>query len=118
MTPPELEEGDVRIQVPLLSAHVCTQRIDLLKMTLSLSSLTDQEKYNDVIASVKTWHDLDIMSFITIRAERAHGEPMSDKNKAVPDAGEGNRNKKRAGIDNVGCVSCVVGIHVNIYVKA
>ena len=87
-------------------------------MTLSLSSLTDQEKYNDVIASVKNWHDLDIMSFITILAERTHGEPRSDENKAVPDAGEGNRNKKRPGIDNVGCVSCVLGIHVNIYVKA
>ena len=86
MTPPELEEGDVRIQVPLPSADVCTQRIELLKMILSLSSITDQEKHNDVIASVQNWHDLDIHAFVNILAERTHGEPRSHENKAVRDA--------------------------------
>ena len=89
MSANELPEHDLRIQVPLPSADVCTQRIELSQMILSLSSITDQEKYSDVIASVQKWHDLDIMSFVTILAERTHGEPMSDENKAVQDAGEG-----------------------------
>ena len=87
-------------------------------MTLNLSSLTDQQKYNDVAASVKNRADLDIMSYITILHDRRHGEPSSDEDTAAPDAGEGHPNKKRPDFASVGCVSCVLGIHVNIYVKA
>ena len=58
------------------------------------------------------------MSYITILHDRRHGEPSSDEDTAAPDAGEGHRNKKRPDFANVGCVSCVLGIHVNIYVKA
>ena len=59
---------------------------ELLKMILSLSSITDQEKYNDVIASVQNWHDLYIHAFVNILAERTHGEPRSHENKSVRDA--------------------------------
>ena len=86
MSADELPEHDLRIQVPLPSADVCTQRIELLKMILSLSSITDQEKYNDVIASVQNYHDSYIHAFVNILAERTHGEPRSHENKAVQDA--------------------------------
>ena len=115
LTPPEMaEERTTRVQAPLPSPRLCTQRIELLKMTLNLSSLTDQQKYNDVVASVKNWADLDIMFYITILHDRRHGEPSSDEDTAAPDAGEGHPNKKRPDSAIVGCVSCVLGIHVNI----
>ena len=71
---------------PPPSADVCAQRAEQLKMILSLSSITDQEKYIDVIASVQNWHDLYIHAFVNILAERTHGEPRSHQNKAVRDA--------------------------------
>ena len=77
MSADELPEPDLRMQVPPPSADVCAQRVELLKMILNLSSITDQEKYNDVIASVQNWHDLDIHAFVNILAERTHGEPRS-----------------------------------------
>ena len=83
-------------------------------MTLSLSTLTDVQKYNDVVASVKNWADLDIMSYITIIHDRYGPMPSSDEDLDAPDAGQGHRNKKRPDFANVGCVSCVLGIHVNI----
>ena len=67
-----------------------------------------------MVASVKNWADLDIMSYITIIDERYGPMPSSDEATAAPDAGEGHRNKKRPDFANVGCVSCVLGIHVNI----
>ncbi len=119
LTPPEMaEERTTRLAVPLPSPRLCTQRIELLKMTLNLSTLTDEQKYNDVVASVKNWADLDIMSYITIIHDRYGPMPSSDEETPAPDAGEGPRNKKRLASANDACVSCVLGIHVNIYVKA
>ena len=107
LTPPEMaEENTMRVQAPLPSPRLCTQRIELLKMTLNFSSLTDQQKYNDVVASVKNWADLDIMFYITIHRDRRHGEPSSDEDTA-PDAGEGHPNKKRPDFAILGCVGCV-----------
>ena len=83
-------------------------------MTLSLSTLTDSQKYNDVVASVKNWADLDIMSYIEIIHDRYRPMPSADEETPLIDAGEGPRNKKRPDFANVGCVSCVLRIHVNI----
>ena len=83
-------------------------------MTLSLSTLTDSQKYNDVVASVKNWADLDIMSYIEIIHDRYAPVPSPDEETPPQDVGEGPRNKKRPDFANVGCASCVLGIHVNI----
>ena len=115
LTLPDMaEERTMRLTVPLPSPRLCTQGLQLLQMTLSLSTLTDSQKYNDVVASVKNWADLDIMSYITIIHDRIDLEPSSDEDTAAPDTGEGHRNKKRPAFANVGFVSCVLGIHVNI----
>ena len=87
-------------------------------MTLNLSTLTDEQKYNDVVASVKHWANLDIMSYIEIIHDTYAPLQSSDEEAPVPDAGERPRNKKRLASANGACVSCVLGMHVNIYVKA
>ena len=115
LTLPDMaEERTMRLTVPLPSPRLCTQRLQLLQMTLSLSTLTDSQKYNDVVASVKNWADLDIMSYIEIIHDRYRPMPSADEETPLIDAGEGPRNKKRPDFANVGCVSCVLGIHVNI----
>ena len=115
LTLPDMaEEGTTRLTVPLPSPRLCDQRLQLLQMTLSLSTLTDVQKYNDVVASVKNWADLDIMSYIEIIHDRYGPMPSADEETPPIDAGEGPRNKKRPDFANVGCVSCVLGIHVNI----
>ena len=74
-------------------------------MTLSLSTLTDSQKYNDVVASVKNWADLDTMSYIEIIHDRYGPMPSADEETPPPkDVGEGPRNKKRPDFANVGCV--------------
>ncbi len=117
---PEMAEvWTTRLAVPPPSPRLCTQRIELLKMTLNLSTLTDEQKYNDVIQSVRNWENMDIMSYIEIIHDRFYGPmPSSDEETPAPDAGEGPRNKKRLASANDACVSCVFGSHVNIYVKA
>jgi hypothetical protein len=87
-------------------------------MTLNLSTLTDEQKYNDVVASVKNWANIDIMSYIEIIHDTYAPLPSSDEEAPAPDAGERPRNKKRLASANGACVSCVLGMHVNIYVKA
>ena len=67
LTLPDMaEERTMRLTVPLPSPRLCTQRLQLLQMTLSLSTLTDEQKYNDVVACVKNWANIDIMSYIEI----------------------------------------------------
>ena len=89
-----------------------------MQMTLSLSTLTDEQKYNDVVACVKNWANIDIMSYIEIIHDTYGPMPSSDEETPAPDAGERPRNKKRLASANGACVSCVLGMHVNIYVKA
>ena len=119
LTPPEMaEEKTTRLAVPPPSPRLCAQRIELLKMTLNLSTLTDEQKYNDVVASVKNWANIDIMSYIEVIHDTYAPMPSSDEETPAPDAGERPRNKKRLASANGACVSCVLGMHVNIYVKA
>ena len=87
-------------------------------MTLNLSTLTDEQKYNDVVACVKNWANIDIMSYIEIIHDTYGPMPSSDEETPAPDAGERPRKKKRLASANGACVSCVLGMHVNIYVKA
>ena len=83
MSADEVPEPDLRMQAPPPAADVCTQRVELLRMILNLSSTTDQDKYNDVIASVQNWHGLDMHAFMQILADRTHGEPKSHRNKGA-----------------------------------
>ena len=118
LTPPEkAEERTTRFGVPPPSPRLCAQRLELLKMTLNLSTLTDEQKYNDVVASIKNWANIDIMSYIEVIHDRYGPMPSSDEETPAPDAGERPR-KKRLASANGACVSCVLGMHVNIYVKA
>ena len=108
LTLPDMaEERTMRLTVPLPSPRLCTQRLQLLQMTLSLSTLTDSQKYNDVVASVKSWADLDIMSYIEIIHDTYGPMPSSDEETPAPDGGERPRNKKRLASANGACVSCV-----------
>ena len=114
-SPPEMvEERKTRFVVPPISPVLCAQRLELLKMTLSLSTLTDEQKYNDVTASVRNWTNIDMMSYIEIIHDRYGPMPSADEETPLIDAGEGPRNKKRPDFANVCCVSCVLGIYVNI----
>ena len=118
-SPPEMaEERTTRFVVPPISPVLCAQRLELLKMTLSLSTLTDEQKYNDVVACVKHWANIDIMSYIEIIHDTYGPMPSSDEETPAPDAGERPRKKKRLASANGACVSCVLGMHVNIYEKA
>jgi len=118
-SPPEMvKERTTRFVPPPISPIACAHRVELLKMTLNLSTLTDEQKYNDVVASVKNWANIDIMSYIEIIHDKYGVMPSSDEETPAPDAGERPRNKKRLASANGACVSCVLGIHVNIYEKA
>ena len=81
MSADELPEPDLRMQAPPPAADVCTQRVELLRMILNLSSTTDQDKYNDVIASVQNWHDLDMHAFVQMNSVRTEGETHPHRNK-------------------------------------
>ena len=119
LTPPEMaEERTTRFVVPPIPPIICAHRIELVKNILNLSTLTDEQKYNDVVASVKNWANIDIMSYIEVIHDRYGPMPSSDEEAPAPDAGERPRNKKRLASANGACVSCVLGMHVNIYVKA
>ena len=83
MSADEDREHYVRLQVPPPAADVYTQRVQLLRLILNLSSTTDQEKYNDVLASVDNWHDLDMHAVEQLNADRTHGEPQSLRNKGA-----------------------------------
>ena len=113
------EERTTRFVVPPINPIQIPHRLELLKMTLNNSILTDEQKYNDVVACVKNWANIDIMSYIEIIHDTyGHGPmPSSDEETPAPDAGERPR-KKRLASANGACVSCVLGMHVNIYVKA
>jgi hypothetical protein len=117
-SPPEMvEERTTRFKMPPISPVLCAQRLELLKMTLSLSTLTDEQKYNDVVACVKNWANIDIMSYIEIIHD-TWDMPSSDEETPAPDAGERPPKKKRLASANGACVSCVMGMHGNINVKA
>ena len=77
MSADEVPEPDLRMQAPPPAADVCTQRVELLRMILNLSSTTDQDKY------VQNWHGLDMHTFMQILAYRTHGEPKSHRNKGA-----------------------------------
>ena len=119
LTLPDMAEAKTtRLSVPPPSAKLCTQRLQLLQMTLSLSTLSDEQKYNDVVACVKNWADIDMMSYIEFIHDTYVPLSPSDEETPAPDAGERPRNKKRLASANGACVSCVLGMHVNIYEKA
>ena len=81
MSADEVRQPDERMQVPPPAVDVCTQRLQLLRMILNLSSTTDQDKYNDVLESVQHWHDLDMHAFVQMDADRTEGEPQPHRNK-------------------------------------
>jgi hypothetical protein len=81
------KERTTRFSVPPPSPRLCAQRLELLQMTL-LSTLTDVQKYNDVVACVKNWADIDIMSYIKVIHDTYGSMPSSDEETPAPDAGK------------------------------
>ena len=117
-SPPEMvEERTTRFKVPPISPILCAHRVELLKMTMNNSLLTDEQKYNDVVACVRNWTNIDLMSYIEIIHD-TWSMPSSDEETPAPDAGERPPKKKRLASANGACVSCVMGMHGNINVKA
>ena len=86
-------------------------------MTLNSSTLTDEQKYNDVVACVRNWTNIDLMPYLELIHD-TWDMPSSDEETPAPDAGERPRKKKRLASANGACVSCVMGMHGNINVKA
>ena len=81
------KERTTRFSVPPPSPRLCAQRLELLQLTL-LSTLTDVQKYNDVVACVKNWADIDIMSYIKVIHDTYGSMPSSDEETPAPDAGK------------------------------
>ena len=107
-SPPEMaDERTTRFVVPPINPIQIPHRLELLKMTLNNSILTDEQKYNDVIASVRNWTNIEMMSYIEIIHDTYGPMPSSDEETPAPDAGERPRNKKRLASANGACVSCV-----------
>jgi len=118
-SPPEMvEERTTRFKVPPIPPIICAHRVELLKMTMNNSLLTDEQKYNDVVACVRNWANIDIMSYIEIIHDTYGPMQSSDEETPAPDAGERPRKRKRLASANGACVSCVMGMHGNINVKA
>ena len=117
-SPPEMvEERTTRFKVPPISPIICAHRVELLKMTMNHSLLTDEQKYNDVVACVRNWTNIDLMPYLELIHD-TWDMPSSDEETPAPDAGERPPKKKRLASANGACVSCVMGMHGNINVKA
>lgn len=117
-SPPEMvEERTTRFKMPPISPIICAHRVELLKMTMNNSLLTDEQKYNDVVACVRNWTNIDLMPYLELIHD-TWDMPSSDEETPAPDAGERPPKKKRLASANGACVSCVMGMHGNINVKA
>jgi hypothetical protein len=117
-SPPEMvEERTTRFKMPPISPIICAHRVELLKMTMNHSLLTDEQKYADVVACVRNWTNIDLMPYLELIHD-TWDMPSSDEETPAPDAGERPPKKKRLASANGACVSCVMGMHGNINVKA
>ena len=81
----------LRIPEPVLrevlpSPEVLTQRLALLKMIVTLSFTSEEDKYTDVLESIQRWEYADLKAFQEKQKAAASAEQPTHHNKGVPDA--------------------------------